>query len=188
MKNIFSLFIIAFITMIPSAIFCQELDTSPNANNLNPNLDKYVGTWKWEANNKSFKMVLKKQNIVLPPANRNVRADVIYGFHQYTDGMLIVESSMSFSNNSFNDGKRSIFGGLGRGGMGNSLKGSITHLSKNGNAGGRKTVNFEIKYIDSTHIKLVSLKNPPGTKVIVGNQPDYDWSISLPQDIILTKQ
>jgi len=169
-------------------LFGQELNTAPNANNTNPNLDKYMGIWKWEANNKSFTIVLKKQNIVLPPASRNVKADIIYGFHEYTDGLLIIESSLNNVNSTYNDMNFSIFGGLSSFGLNNTLSGNITHLSKNGSLGSEKEVDFKIEYIDSTHIKLVSLKNPPGTKLVLTGQPDYDWSISLPQNIILTKQ
>jgi hypothetical protein len=67
-------------------------------------------------------------------------------------------------------------------GFPNILHGGIYHKSKN------KFVEFEIEYIDSTHIKLLSLKNKPGTKVTIQGQPPFDWSISLPQNIILTKQ
>ncbi|MNW09727.1 hypothetical protein D3C71_2067970 [compost metagenome] len=60
--------------------------------------------------------------------------------------------------------------------------GGITHTSKD------KSIKFEIEYIDSTHIKLVELKDYPGLKVNAPGKPSYDWSISLPENIILTKQ
>lgn len=184
MKNI--LFkILAFLTIqlfISNTCMAQELNFTPGAVNPNPNLDKFIGTWKWQSGNKSFTIVLKKQNITLPPINKNVTADIIYGFHQYNNGNEIFESSMSFQSTNFNDKKSTI---LSLGSIStnyNELNGTISHLSKN------KSVNFEIEYINATQIKLVSLKNPPGIKLVIGNQPDYDWEITLPQNIILTKQ
>lgn len=183
MKNNIIKAIFIFLTMISLKVMSQTLNISPGANNLNPNLDKYVGMWKWEGNNKSFTIIFKKENIILPPVSKNVKADVLYGFHKYTDGQLMVENSLSFSNNSYSEGKSSILGGLGRSGLGNVLLGSITHISKN-----RKNVDFIIEYLDPTHIKLVSLKNPEGVRLRLSSELAFDWSISLPQDIILTKQ
>lgn len=169
--------------MLSTHCSAQELNTTPNANNLNPELNKFVGTWKWQENNKSFTIVLKKQNITLPPLSRNVKADIIYGYHQFIDNGLIIENSLDNISSTYNDMYFSISGGMGILGTNNTLKGNFFNISKN-----NKKLHFEIEYLDSTHIKLVSLKNAPGTKVVVGNQPDYDWSISLPQNIIFTKQ
>lgn len=166
----------------------QELNLNYNANNPNPYLDKYTGTWKWEENGKSFTIILKKQNIKIPPFNRNVTADIIYGFHQYIDNNNIVESSIEFSNTNFDAKKLTIYAGVGILCIDSILKGDLTHLSKNGILGSKKSLEFEIEYLDNNHIKLISLKNPQGTKVTITGQPSYDWSISLPQNIILTKQ
>lgn len=185
-KSIKTIFVLLIIMSIK--VMSQTLNTNPGANNLNANLDKYVGTWKWEENNTSFIIIFKKENIILPPINKNVRADILYGFHKFVNNNSIIENSLDFSNTTYDNKKSSILAGLGREGIGNTLLGSITHLSKNGIGGGKKTVNFKIEYLNSTHIKLVSLENPQGVKLTRTGQPAYDWSISLPQDIILTKQ
>jgi hypothetical protein len=65
----------------------------------------------------------------------------------------------------------------------NKIGGGITHISKK-----NKNIRYEIEYIDATHIKLVSLKNTEGIKLIFPGEPPHDSSISLPQNIILTKQ
>lgn len=182
MKNI-PFKILAFLTIllfISNTCMAQELNFTLGVANPNPNLDKFVGTWKWQNGNKSFTIVLKKQNITLPPIDKNVTADIIYGFHQYNNGSEIIETSLNFQNTNFNDKKSTILGGT-RYRNNQIIKGSIDHLSKN------KSVNFEIEYINDTQIKLVSLENPPGIKLVIDNQPDYDWEITLPQDIVLTK-
>lgn len=160
----------------------QELNLNYNANNPNPNLDKFVGTWKWEGNNKNFTIILKKQNIKIPPFNRNVTADIIYGFHQYIENNNIIENTLGNVNYQHGTKKTSVFGGLSSYGEINILTGNLRHNSKN------KSVEFEIEYIDTTHIKLVSLKNGEGLRLRKAGTPPFDWSISLPQNIILTKQ
>lgn len=181
-KNIIKI-ILVLLVIISSKVISQTLNLNPGANNPNPNLDKYIGTWKWEANGKTFIWVIKKQNIPIPPFDRNITADIIYGFHKYTEGGAVIENSLDFSNTIFEDKKSTIFGGMGLNGNANFLKGSIEHISKN-----KKDIDFKIEYIDSTHIKLVSLKNGEGIRFTFPGQAPFDWSISLPQDIILTKQ
>ena len=92
-----------------------------------------------------------------------------------------IEDSMMFAQTNYIDKKNTVVAGS-KNGFPNILHGGIYHKSKN------KFVEFEIEYIDSTHIKLLSLKNKPGTKVTIQGQSPFDWSISLPQNIILTKQ
>lgn len=184
MKNIL-LKILAFLAIllfISNTCMAQELNFTPGATNPNPNLDKFVGTWRWQDGNKSFTIVLKKVNLTLPPIDKNVTADMMYGFHQYNNGSGIIENSLNFQNTSYGEHKNTVFGNT-RYNNGEILEGSILHLSKN-----RKRVKFQIDYISPTQIKLVSLKNPPGIKLVIDNQPDYDWEITLPQDIVLTKQ
>lgn len=49
-----------------------------------------------KSGNKSFTIVLKTKYYTPPAINKNVTADIIYGFHQYNNGNEIFESSMSF--------------------------------------------------------------------------------------------
>ena len=161
----------------------QDLNVNYGANNLNTCQNKFVGIWKWENNGNNFTLNLKKQNISIPPYERNVKADILYGFHKYVKNNEIIENSLNNSTYDYESGKFTLSAGLGVRCSNNILEGSIYHISKN-----NKRVHFEIEYIDATHIKLVSLSNSPGTKVNISGQPEYDWSINLPQNIILTKQ
>jgi hypothetical protein len=176
MKNIiFLIFALFMININPQNIFPQ-----PGDNILDPNADKFMGTWLWQNGNNSLKLTFKKENILLPFPD-NVHADWVIGFHKFVKNGSTVEDTTMFSNTNFIDKKKSINAGS-KNGFPNILHGYIQHTSKN------KSVEFEIEYIDSIHIKILSFKNKPGTKVSIGNEPAYDWSISLPQNIILTKQ
>ncbi|WP_419868523.1 DUF6705 family protein [Chryseobacterium sp. CT-SW4] len=158
----------------------QTFNYSPGANNPNHNIDKFIGNWIWKEGGNTFELIFKKENISLP-IQGNVRADALYGFHKYVSNNILIEDSTIYSNINYNAKKTTLLGYTLK--DPNVLKGGITHLSKN-----NKNVEFEINYIDSTHIKLVKVQNYPGTKINIPGQIPYDSSISFPQNIILTKQ
>ncbi|WP_312171233.1 DUF6705 family protein [Chryseobacterium sp.] len=176
MKNIIYLIFALFMVNINA----QNTLPQSGDNILDPNADKFMGTWKWQNGNNSLTIIMKKEN-VLVPFPENVHADWVIGFHKFVNNGAVIEDSTMFSNANYNDKKNSIVAGS-KNGFPNILHGGIYHKSKN------KFVEFEIEYIDATHIKLLSLKNRPGLKVSAPGQPPFDWSITLPQNIILTKQ
>lgn len=157
----------------------QILDITPNAQNINHNIDKFVGTWIWANGNERLVLIFKKENILLP-LEGNVRADVLYGFHQYQKNNAVIESSTLYSNGSYLDKKSTLLGGSFD--NPNTLTGSIQHITKN------KSVHYEIEFIDTNHIKLVKLDNYEGIRINIAGQPTYDGAISLSQNIVLTKQ
>ncbi len=160
---------------------CKAQIPQDGDNILNNHINKFVGTWNWSAGGKSLQLVLKKENVKQPFGN-NIYADVIIGFHKYMDNGSTIENSTQYSSETFSmQGNSTIYGSTENNNP-NKLSGGMTHKSKN------KSINFEIEYIDANHIKIVKLKNRSGMKVTVPGQPPYDWSISLPQNIILTKQ
>jgi len=161
----------------------MSINLTSGSKNYNPALDKFIGVWKWENSSDELVFDLRKKNIPLPPYENNIFADGIYGYHKFSKNNQVIENSMNFSGENFNNGKFTLLAGLEYRLNPNELKGHINHISKN-----NKRVLFEIEYIDATHIKLVSLSNSRGTKVNISGQPAYDWSINLPQNIILTKQ
>ena len=65
----------------------------PDGNITNNSLDKFIGTWVWINGTDTLKIVLKKENILLP-FPENSRADFIIGFHIFKQGNDIVESSI----------------------------------------------------------------------------------------------
>jgi len=175
MKNTITILLMLIMTLVKSQNYPQ-----PNTNDLDSNLNKFVGKWIWQNGNNNFTLILKKENALMP-FPENYHSDIIIGFHKFTNNGLIIEDFSMFNATNFADKKWSIFAITDYMNK-NLLSGSISHKSKN------KSVEFEIEYIDATHIKVISLKNSPGLKVSVPGQPPFDWSITLPQNIILTKQ
>ncbi len=157
----------------------QILDITPNAQNINHNIDKFVGTWIWANGNERLVLIFKKENILLP-LERNVRADILYGFHQYAKNNTVLESSTQYLNTTYTAKKSTLLGGSFD--DHNKISGSIQHKTKN------KSVKFEIDYVDANHIKLIRLENFQGISITLPGQQPYDSSISLPQNIILIKQ
>ncbi|UHO38612.1 hypothetical protein H5J24_24515 [Chryseobacterium capnotolerans] len=174
MKKILTFILIGLFTYCKS-----QFNFSPGANNPNSNIDKFIGAWVWQDNEKSLELVFRKENILLP-IKGNVRADALIGFHKYVSNNLIIESSVQYSDTNYESKKSTILGYTLS--NPNKLVGSITHISKN------KNIEYEIEYIDSNHIKLLNLKNHNGVKINVPGQPLYDSSITLPANIILTRK
>ena len=144
-------------------------------NYLNSNLDKFVGTWKYSNSNQSLIIIFKKENIKLPVQN-NVRADALIGFHKFVNKGYIIEDTTIYSNTNYADKKGSLFD-FGDENSTIYIEPNLFNKSKN------KYVDVKIQYIDSNHIKIISIKNTPGLKL-----KPFDPSIIYPQNIILTKQ
>ena len=178
MKNITNIIWLLFIIMIN--ITKAQNYPQPNTSKTDANLNKFVGTWIWQNGNNSFTLILKKENALMP-FPENYHEEHIIGFHKYVNNGVVIENFLTVSNTNFSDKKWTIFSSIDNSNS-NILSGSIFHATKD------KSVQFEIEYIDATHIKLLSLKNRPGLKVSAPGQPPFDWSITLPQNIILTKQ
>jgi hypothetical protein len=176
MKNLIKLLIPIFIVIFS---FANAQSMQPGGNSANPNLDKFVGTWKWESNGDSFKMILNKINTQMP-VNIVYTADQLYGVHEYKVNNSIVETSLNNINIAHNLKKYTLssFGGLPDP---HKIILGISHISKN------KGVNAVVEWLDATHIKIVSIENYQGVKMSTPNNP-YHSEITLPQNIILTKQ
>lgn len=150
-----------------------------NSHTINNDINKFVGTWKWTNQDKSFTIILKKETI-LYPMGTNITVDNLIGFHKYTVNNVIIENSTEYSNTSYWDRKTTIFGKTRD--NPNKVMGSFEHLSKN------KSVNFTIEYIDATHFKLLSLEQRTDLYLLNTGESPRLPGISLPQNIIFTKQ
>ena len=179
MKKIVS--IIVLILLVSLSINCKS-QVPQNGNNIvNNDINKFIGTWNWSSGNNSLQLKFKKENIKNQYLSFDYREDMLIGFHKYINNGNTIENSTQYSNTSYLDGKSTIYGST-KNGNPNQFTGLIQHLSKN------KSIWFTIEYIDATHIKLVEFKNTAGIKLRKPNDPPFDGTITLPQNIILTKQ
>lgn len=179
MKNIIiSLF---YLTIICLSLNCKAQPPQDGENRLNNYINKFVGTWLWSSGNNSLQLIIKKENIKNQYLSFDYREDMLIGFHKYINNGNIIENSTQYSNTNYLDKKSTIYGSTKTGNP-DEFTGLIRHLSKD------KSVWFIIEYIDATHIKLVKLKNTAGIKFRKPTDPPFDGTITLPQNIILTKQ
>ncbi len=81
-----------------------------NGNNINNGLNKFVGTWLWVNDTDTIKIILKKENVLLPPDELNYRSDMIVGYHFYKKNGNIMENSLQYSGLNFADDKKTILG------------------------------------------------------------------------------
>ncbi len=148
-----------------------------------PKAKKYTGTWLWESGKNSLMLVLKFDRIDLSISDEHPAIiDAIYGYHKFVKNGHVIENSTVFKNLKYSktNKKSTVYGNTEENDE-NTLEGTIIHLSKD------KIIKFTIQYINPNHIKLVKVYNTPGIKISTAEHP-YDSSISLPQNIILTRQ
>ncbi|QQQ30015.1 DUF6705 family protein [Chryseobacterium indoltheticum] len=174
MKNIIYLF---------SLLFCVGFNNcsaqNPSYHRPDSNADKFAGTWKWGDNQDSITFIMKKENNVKIIEDNNDLFDIIVGFHKIYKNGLVTEDTTMYSNTNFNDKKRSIKA-ITEDGNPNSLIIFMPHKNKN--------ITIKILYIDSLHIKIINIENQEGARFIKSGQNPTDWSIDIPNNIILTKQ
>ena len=163
--------------IFPIAIAAQNSGDYIQDNNIN----KFIGNWLWKSGNSSLLLTLEKAERVKLVSTVNVQLDILYGYHKYIKNDSVVENSLEDSDTGYDAKKHTLLGSSDKKNS-NLLTGSFIHTSKN------KSIRFEIEYIDSTHIKLIKLENYEGVRVDVPGKPPYDSTISLPSNIILTKQ
>ncbi|MCC2591735.1 DUF6705 family protein [Chryseobacterium sp. MFBS3-17] len=161
----------------------QQFPVTCDVYNQKQQHEKFTGVWQGSVNDKLLRIELKNVKIHLPTVFPNANfpneecVDAIIGFHQFIDNGVEKENSLPYHDTTMYQKKWTVLGGNYNANIPNIIKGTLEHPSKN------KSVKFVISYIDATHIKLESLENLQGTKLA-----PYDSSISLPQNIILTKQ
>lgn len=160
-----------------STIAQMPTPPQPNGNITNSSLDKFVGTWMWNNGTDTLKIVLKKENILLP-FPENSRADAIVGFHIFKQGNNIVESSINYVNTVYADKKCTILGGNSVGfDNPNEIGGSLKNMAKNKLGQLKLVINSSLNQLSWT------LKNREGVKI--GN---YDYTFSYSLSLTLHKQ
>lgn len=181
MKAIIKILVLSCVILFFNTNCKAQTYPKPGDHFYDNGVDKFVGTWLWIDGNNSFKITLKKEHVSFMPLTKvDIYSDVLYGFHKMIKNSIVEESSLDFSNTTFQDKKWTILTSSDDE-KPNILRGTIRHLSKN------KSVVLIIEYIDANHIKIISIKNSEGVKFSTPDNP-YDSSISLPENIILTRQ
>lgn len=176
MKFLLNIKLVLFALM--SMITNAQNDYPKDGDNIKDfDLDKFVGTWVWEKGNDRLVLIIKKENVLLP-IGQNIRADVLYGFHQYSKNGNVLENTLMYENTSYSDKKYTLFE-LGKKSGSDNIQLSFLPLERK-----YRTLYANVEYIDSKRIKI---KNYEKKEVVRINNP-LDDSRILPEDIILIRQ
>jgi hypothetical protein len=159
------------ITILFTAFVLNKVQAQTNST-----LDRFSNTtWVWTNGTDSLKIYLKKASIT-PPNYNGPAFETLTGFHYFKKGNTVIENSCINLRSLPDEYKWTILLNNDIGGVINDLEGTFRHTSKN------KTISLKFT-VDATGTNaFLSVKNTEGTKI-----SPYDSSISLPNNITLTK-
>jgi hypothetical protein len=186
MKYLKFLFLATFVLNV-SMVMSQEKGSYRHV----PELNKYVGTWKWRHGDSTLVITLKKTEIHSKKMDNrapDASADILIGWHKFSVGGKVIQSSMNMKSDTF-DYKfknQTIFGGINQ-----TMRGGIPHNE------GYLAIHFHdlVTGANTTSGKFSLLKG--GKKANLELSDTREWSslnkndrsphFSLPMDIIMKK-
>jgi hypothetical protein len=142
----------------------------------NNEVNKLEGTWKWVSGTDEVILKLKKFRTTITDYDE----DVILGSHSYIKNGVIIENSLGdFEDIPINQKLRTVFIYLVTSTDPNKFQGSLKDISKH------KRIEMHIIYTPGSPPTIsLRLTQPELTSL----DPNFQYGITLPADIILTKQ
>lgn len=142
--------------------------------NAKPELDKFVGTWRWVSGSDTVEIRLFKQAIHYPqPLNYDVEA--LVGWHKYVNNGVTIETSLQFTGLPRTGGHSTM---LAWDQTPNKVYGTFTDLTKN------KNCDIYLTMTNAAYTQLDwKLKEPRGIR-----PAGFQYGFTLPVNLTLTKQ
>lgn len=169
MKNI----IITIILFITLKSFGQA-PYPPGSYNAKPELDKFVGTWRWLSGADTLELKLYKQAIHYP-APLDYDVENIVGWHRYVKNGVLIESSLQYAGQPYFGGHSTVFAWVQ---SPIKLYGNFNDLTKT------KRCDLYLTMIDNTFTQMNwKLMESRGMKL-----PNFQYGFTLPTNLTLTKQ
>ena len=160
--------------LFTNILIAQNTPHPQGSVNNHPELNKFVGTWKWALGNDSLIVNLCKQSILFP-APLNYYEEVLVGWHKYVKNGILIESLLQYSGLPYRGGNSTIFAGKRT-----DFKtfGSFKDLNMN------KQCDLYLTILDITNTQLNwRLRESRGLK-----PNNFQVGFTLPENIILIKQ
>lgn len=165
--------------LIPANI-CHAQYPNPGDNILNPNLDKFEGTWKFTSGSEEIIVQLKKVNYLSP---NNYHYDILMGVHSYKLNGVTIEDYLSNFNAIGQNQDGTIFIGNHPEDGANKIVGTMNDPLKH------KQNYISITFIDAVTPQIQwTLHNLSGVHIQKNGEPPFDNSFTLPQTLTLLKQ
>lgn len=171
-KNMKRLFIIIF-SFFTIPCFGQT-PYPPGSYNAKPELDKFVGTWRWVSGNDTLTIHFFKQAIHYPsPLDYDVEG--LVGWHKYIKNGVLSESSLQYSGLPRHGGHSTL---LAWNQTPTKLYGVFSDLSKD------KRCDLYLEMTNASYNQMTwKLKESRGIK-----PSGFQYGFTLPTNLVLTKQ
>lgn len=190
MKKITKILITVLTIFLNQGVYAQDTtfqwpkdfpQPKPGGYGKNMNLQKFVGTWKWQSGDTVFIITLEKFiSKVKTGGLKGYTFDAIIGWHELRVGNKVIESSLRFEGGKEEDGTFTILGGHIQDVDKLTITGFID-LSKS--KSGCATLEFLSGEKDKAQWIL---KGTPGVKILdVGQVPDYTFTV--PTNVIMER-
>jgi len=158
---------------------CKGVEAQPPAPGsyvYNHFLNKFEGNWMWVDGTDTLVLRMKKYNTLIS----DYHEDVLLGVHKYVKNGVVLDNSLDkFDSIAIKHKKSSIFLYQLTGSDTSDISGSITDLTK------KKRNNLTLKYTPGSPPAIIwHLETAEGVFI----DPNFQYGLTMPKDIILTKQ
>ncbi|MBL7748500.1 MAG: hypothetical protein JNM19_13770 [Chitinophagaceae bacterium] len=160
-------------TLVHSIVFSQP--PGPGSYETNSNVDKLVGTWQWVSDTDTVEIRIQKLRHTIGFYD----TDILLGTHRYSKNGITVQNTMGDLDDILLDHKKnSVY--LSNTNQGpNNFEGRIKDLTKN------KSNVLKLLFIPGSPPQLAWHLEPTEK---MATDADFQYGVTLPEDIILTKQ
>ncbi len=168
------LFIVIF--LFPGCYTLQAQPPAPGSNVTNNYINKFEGTWQWVSGNDTLILKLKKTNKNFD----DYTEDVLLGVHKYIKNGVVFDDALNkYDSMVLYNKKRTVLLNQNQGMDTSKVIGSIKDLTK------KKRNELFLQYVPGTPPTLIwHLKTAEGTFI----DPNFQYGLTMPKDLILTKQ
>jgi hypothetical protein len=150
---------------------------APGSTIYSPELNKFVGTWKYKCGNDELIFVLEKQ-AVNTPSPSNLTLENIVGWHKWTENGVVKQGTLAYVGSPYSLHKHTIAGFYQTLNNGYTLQGSFIDNTKD------KRCDFLLTMTDGSFTQMtLTLKESPGLK-----PHGFQWGFSIPANAVLVKQ
>ena len=157
---------------------CRMIAQPPAPGSIVTNnyINKFEGTWLWVSGNDTLILKLKKTN----KSFGDFTKDVLLGVHKYVKNGVVFDDALNkYDSMVLYYKKSTVLLSQNQGLDTSKVLGSINDLTK------KKTNNLYLQYIVGTPPTLIwHLKTAEGTFI----DPNFQYGLTMPKDLILTKQ
>jgi hypothetical protein len=168
--------LIIITTLILFVSFVKAQPPTSGSNQANNFINKFVGDWIWTNGSDTLILKLRKYNIDFS----DYTEDVLMGVHKYVKNGLVLDNSFNkLDSIVLNRKKRSVLLYSNTGSDTSKVEGSISDLTK------KKNNLIFLQFVTTNPPTIIwKLELPEG----VFSDPNFQYGLTMPKNLVLTKQ